>query len=556
MSAQGMRVVLEGPLEVDCYDVFAEMAWVEQRPEVTALCGAGVTNGGTISLEVIESSLPGLSRRAAHNVRGWLEELGLCTRDGSLTKLGRLTAETGDVAVPEQGVYRLWVVDHRLTGRRVLHASRQAPERDHRFDEIQRLPVEPEHDTPFQSVLDRDARVVVRGFPSNHGHMGCLPQRDASKIRIRWDWDMQAGTESWRADGNLDVGRLVGASPIEGQSGDDPWALLAYLGREAEWGRGRWDRDARALVVRFEEVEGDAVERFVGDARLKVARVRGFEAFSEVRVHSAPLEPADEACAQSWAEERLRRRLEKPRARSRESVRRLWSSLVEDTPLEPHQPCLPSHDELLSQCADRPAHFWALAAPVDLAPVETPADALGEMWVGEPADEPVAQPDIVRIPHGARWSMETLLAHIFPTQEVSRVILVDRYVRGTANVAALTALAEAVRQMGAVLQVCTDLDGQGIDAGAIRAITGTPTLAYRQVFGQRRRNQPHDRYLIGSSASNVAIWQFSNSPLDGRWGGQDAPSPETPLRWRDLIAARCELEQVPAALTALVGGTK
>ena len=63
-----------------------------------------------------------------------------------------------------------------------------------------------------------------------------------------------------------------------------------------------------------------------------------------------------------------------------------------------------------------------------------------------------------------------------------------------------------------------------------------------------RSTPPHDRYLLVAPATGPGFgWQMSNSPLDGH-ADVSTPGPDTPLRWRGLVAARVAGEQLPQQL--------
>lgn len=554
MAPDAMQVVFEATLPVQQFDVFAEVGWLEDRPEITALCRAAAEGDGRIEPAVVEKSLPGVGERAARNIIRWVADLGLCDRrTGDLTATGRAVAGGADVPVPEQGVYRLWVIEHPLTGRRILHAERQAPDRDHRFEAIAPLPIEPAQGQPFTSVLDGSTRLTLRGFPSNHGEVGCLRRGDHSRVNLRWRWDMAAGQDHWALDGALAPGDRA-ITPADERAGIDPWDELARLRYAGAWSRGRWDADARTLRVAFEDVAEGEQDRFLGPCTLDVSGQPRFARFGPGRLTDVPLAPADATAAHRWAEARLDRRLADGTPRPREAVRRLWAELVEDTPLHPFAPTLPDHDTLLARHRDAPARYWALAAPVDLAPTPPTADALGALHLDAPAPAPVAEPSVVRIAHGARLSMADLIDRLAPPGATRWIFLCDRYVRGAANLAALGALVLTASARGAAVRVVTDLRHREAEPEAIEDLTGRAPQSYREVFGRKRRDQPHDRYLIIVGAHETCGWQLSNSPLDGRAPDLDRPRPDDPLRWRDLVATHCMPDQWPAGLAALIGG--
>ena len=128
-----MRTVLSVPLAVHKMAVFAELAWMEQRPELSLLCLQAREQGGRLTPLAIQQCLPGLSEAACRNVLESCRVLGLVDKQGSLTPLGEEVAESQEAPVPEQGVYSLWVASHPLLGNRILSVERLSSTREPRF---------------------------------------------------------------------------------------------------------------------------------------------------------------------------------------------------------------------------------------------------------------------------------------------------------------------------------------------------------------------------------------------------------------------------------------
>ena len=559
-----MKVELVAEIPVVRYAAFAEVAWLERRPELGLLCSAATDADGRITPSLVQSVLPGTSEPAARNITRWCEHLGLCDRRGSLTALGHDAAATGLAPVPEQGVYDLWVAEHPLLGSRILHALRLVSTRDQRFDGIQPAPVVPDVGVTFQSVIDPAERLAMREFMSNHGGGGCLRwDGTTSRLRVHWRWDLSQdfAANRWTLEGRLDVGKK-GGRPLqhEGETAAvDPWALFAGLADRSMRSSGRWDTTERRLAVPYQDLAEAQLESFTTDVELPEAMVAGFGHFTSARVEGLPLKPATREDAQAWALARLHHRLRTGATyRSREDVRRLWALLVEGTPLEPYEPELPSHEELLAGTAENPTVYWSLAAPVDLCPEPVPEDALATMNLERSAVSAHAAPSAVRVPHRSGWSMQELVGRLVGG-EARRVVLCDRFVRGEANLAMLGLLVETVRQTsdGAKVEVVTDRANEGGDNfPAIRSCIGTEPRSYHAVFGSARRNHPHDRYLLVDGAGGAFAWQMSNSPLDARTENASQATPRTPLRWRDLSATRLSVEELPVDLSRLVGGQR
>jgi len=161
-------------------------------------------------------------------------------------------------------------------------------------------------------------------------------------------------------------------------AGIDVWKRFAEVARQKLGDAGRWDTHARQLAVGFDTVSEQERESFKRDFKLEHVDLSVFGVFAKVAIEGLPLAPATQTDAKRWAEARLSDRLVKePRFQTREEVLKLWSGLVDETPLAMHAPAVPSHRTLLERTAGQPAVFWSLAAPVDLSLAEVPAQLLG-----------------------------------------------------------------------------------------------------------------------------------------------------------------------------------
>ncbi len=556
-----MRVDLTTQIPVVRFAAFAEMAFMERRPELGRLCRDAAEAARRITPSLVQRSLPGVSDPAAKNIIRWAAHVGLCDRHGGLTRIGHQTAKTELAPIPEQGVYDFWVAEHPLLGSRLLHVERLVSERDQRFDEIREVPVSPDTDVLFQSVVDTSQRVVLRSLSSNHGRGACLRfEGTSSRVELQWRWDMSSSSDTWTLNGRLEFGDGAGRSVQHAgeTAGGDVWGLFADLARRVLAGQGRWSADEQRLAMSFDDLEPEDIESFRASFELEDLEVAGFGFFATASVEDVPLGPATGQDAQRWALSRLTGTLaEGKRFHSREDVRRLWAELVEETPLERFDPELPSHEQLLAAARRNLPAYWSLAAPVDLSPTPVPSDALRAMQTSTTTGRPEARRGAIRIPHRSGWSMRDLVDRLVSCPP-SRVVLCDRYVRGDANLRMLGLLSRTLREAAEAVQieVVTDRAKTGPDnLRAIRDELGTEARTYGDVFGGSRREQPHDRYLLVEGTEGAFAWQMSNSPLDARAAAGADPHPNTPLRWRDLTADRLSLAELPAGLARLIGGT-
>jgi hypothetical protein len=548
-----MKCVLTTEIPVSRVAVFAEMAWMERRPELGLLCRAAREHGNRITTAVVQSALPGLPDAGANNVIAWCKMLGLCDARGGLTALGEDVADADEAPVPEQGVYGLWLVQHPVLGRRVLAVQRLAPTSDQQFQSIKPLAVDPDRGKVFRSVLDAKERFMVRALPTNHGQSGGLSKETRATCRLRWTLDFDQARDQWQLDGTIEAPQGNGKPamrPMQHEpesDGLDLWNLASTWATGPLSSFGRWQATERRLAVAFDGLAEGELDTFRKTLALRRVEIPGKGVYENVTLEDVPVGPASAPDAQRWAMARFDRHLSaKPGYRSRAEVRQEFAELTESTPLEAFAPTLPSHDDLLSQASKAPERFWSLAAPVDLAPFPPASDDLGPLRVGSPA--PIAETEPlggVRIPYRGGWSMRQLVDRLLFGIAPRRVLLCDRYVRGDDNLHGLKLLVAALRAASPKVAVSVWTGDEEADVKKIQEITGAPTRSYREVFG---RNPPHDRYLLVLPSQGQGFgWQMTNSPIHARADVKGA-GPQTPLRWKDFAATRVSADELEPAL--------
>lgn len=540
-----MRAVLSTEIRVERIAVFAEMAFIERRPELGLVARAAQASG-RLSPAAVQAALPGLTDPGARNVVEWCRTLGLCDRQGGLTRLGEDVAATDEAPVPEQGVYDLWLAEHALLGRRILASERLAATPDQRFERIAPLPIVPDRGVPFRSAVERGIRFVLRDLPTNHGQLGCLLRDARSTCRLRWTLDFAGQTNQWQLDG------FIEKRPIHHELERDEldlWRLAETWGLGPMANLGYWQANSRRLAVALKGLSDNEQDSFRMTRTLPEVEVPGRSAWRNVTVEDLPIGPLNRDEANRWAHARLDRHLTAhPVYRGRGELRRVFADLTEATPLEEHEPVLPAHDDMLTDLRGRPALFWSLAAPVDLAVHPVSDEELGPLQIGIPPDRASAGPSpdlLIQVLYRCGWSMRQLVERLLAGTTPRRLLLCDRYVRGPDNLASLALLVRTLRANHPQLSIEVWTGEQDADVEKIRSLVGRPPRGYREVFA---RNAPHDRYLLVVPATGPGFgWQMSNSPLDVR---ADVPNPDpaTPLRWRDLVAARITGEQLPEPL--------
>lgn len=558
-APQPMRCVLTTEIPVSRVAVFAEMAWMERRPELGLLCRAAREHGNRITVAVVQSALPGLADAGANNVIAWSWRLGLCDERGALTALGADVAETDEVPVPEQGVYGLWLVQHPVLGRRVLAVERLASNRDQRFESIEPLAVHPDRGKVFRSVLNGKERFMIRDLPTNHGQPGELIGETRATCRLRWTLDFDQARDQWQIDGVIEAPQGNGKHamrPMQHEpesDGLDLWSLASTWATGPLSAFGRWQAGNRRLAVAFDSLAESELDTFRKTLALRQVEIPGKGVYGNVTLEDVPVGPASPQDAQRWAMFRFDRHLSaKPGYRSRAEIRGQFAQLTEDTPLESFAPILPSHAELLAQASKDPEKFWSIAAPVDLSPFPAASDDLGPLRIGSPAAVVASEPTgAVRVPYRGGWSMQKLMDRLLCGVVPRRVLLCDRYVRGDENLDALKLLVAALRTTAPTVVVDVWTATEEADPKKIQAITGSAPRSYSEVFG---RNPPHDRYLLVLPGHGQGFaWHMSNSPIHAR-GDTRAAGPETPLRWKDLAATRVNADELEPVLRQWLAG--
>ncbi|HVK70819.1 MAG TPA: hypothetical protein VM694_40470 [Polyangium sp.] len=538
----------------------AEMAWLERRPELGALCKAAREGQGRVDVELVQRILKGVSGAGARNVVSWCHMLGLVDARGALTRIGEGCAEGGEAPVPEQGIFELWFVEHPLLGRRILHAAPLRIDVDVRFEDLKSLPSSPEVNTTFRSVVGPE-RFVLRKLL---GTTGLMPSSDRSTCQLRWSIDLLGEREQFRLEGQLDLGD-AGTRDIQHEA-ERAGINVASLREEWAWqhlGRhGKWQPTERRLDVRFDNLPEAAQESFKQSYELGAVSIPGKGQYEGVRIEDVRIGPLTGHDAQHWATARLDRALAKSSTYlTRRDLRHRFAELVENTPLEAFRPKLLGHEEFVRRSTG-PAALFRLAAPVDLAPVPVDADDLGPFVVAEPAADTPLSPDVdvVRVPHLSRLPMLALVGKLLSQKSPRRVLLCDRYVWKDNHLAALRLLKDSIREYepSARLEIVTLLESRekGVSE-EIRKITGKPPEHYDRVFG-RRDEHPHARYLvIDAGKDGIFGWQMDNSPLDARTLPGTTPDLRTPLVFRDFGAVRLERDDLPGKLGAwLEGGAR
>jgi len=554
-----MKTTLTSDIPVKHIAVFAEMAWMERRPELGQLCRSAKSNGNRLTPAVVQLALPGLSDHAANNVISWCRTLGLCDTHGGITNLGEDVAKTNEAPIPEQGAYEMWVAKHPLIGSKILAVKRLSSDSGAGFDSIVPLSLQPDIGKLFRSVLEKNERFLVRGTPANHGQPGMLTDGNQTSCRIRWSIDFDESSDHWQIDGKLEISAQRGepvVMPIlhePEKDGIDVWALASRWSSGPLRKYGRWNAEKKSLSVKFQNLNDIEIGSFRKSLNLGSVEIAGKGSYGEALLEDVRICPDSEESAQAWAMARLSNSMTTKRGyRSRAELREEFSVLTEGTPLEEFSPTLPSHQDMLEAAEGDSERFWSLAAPVDLSPFELSDADLSALRVGAPAQAvEKASDSTFRVPYRGGWSMREFVDRILNGATPVRVLLCDKYVKGDENLESLALLVRALRSCQPSVAIDIWTSEEDSDFNKIAITTGSRPRSYRETF---IKSFPHDRYLlVVTNTGEEACWQMSNSPLHARPDIKDA-SHEAPLRWKDLFAANLPTDELMPALRQWVKG--
>lgn len=385
-----MKAMLSCVIPIQRVAVFAELAFMQRRPELGLLCTTARARGRRITAETVHAALPGLSDAGARNIIAWCTMLGCCDQQGGLSRLGDDVADTNEAPVPEQGVYGFWLAEHPLLGRRILAVERLASRHDPRFNMLEPLPMQPERGKVFQSVLDAKERFVLRDLPANNEQPRCVPLVTNATCTLHWTIDFEARRDHWMLQGVLDD--VLGKNTLRGikhepeSDGLDVWQVAARWGESYLRDVGQWNPGDRQLAVVSDGLVETEIQGFRKTLQLARAEVPGKGIYENVKIEDIPLAPYSNKDAQQWAMARWQREMPKdtqpPKYRSRADVRARFAALTEGTPLARLSPTLPAHEDLLRNVEANKSSFWSLAAPVDLALNKVSPDELGPLRIG------------------------------------------------------------------------------------------------------------------------------------------------------------------------------
>ena len=362
-----MKTELSAAVQISRVAAFAEVAVVQTRPELRHLCQAA--EEGVLTQDAISRVVPGLTSAGQRHLQTHCRYLGLVDASGRLTPMGRACAQTGDVPVPEQGVYSIWVAAHEAFGRRVLHLQREETDaRDN--DPSDLVPISdlvPVGETVCESVVSRGERFVIRALRAARGEVPKGRIHDTpGEATVHWSLDLACGQNERRVSGHLRYVAKQTTVPfrftLPPLAEEDVAALIS------RWDT-RWDATRGLIAVAYDGSAKQGIERFRRTVSYPSATLPGQGTFSNVSVSDAPVGPGNAVEAQDWATHLHRDRILASRGYMTDlALRTLFEEVVSNTPLAPFAPSVPPLPALLRDVealgtTEARLAWWRLATP-------------------------------------------------------------------------------------------------------------------------------------------------------------------------------------------------
>ncbi len=368
------QIFLRRTIEVKCWRVVGQVAKAKKRPELlTVLQRASELNGGTDATDVAKHLLfDHLSRRAvAQRLIDIAERYGLLEETEKrylLTELGEEALKTKQVFIPEHGTWTVWASKDPLLKQPILRV--EPWKEPTAYEEVRGKEKEALENRLFESLPDwllEYEGVTTTPIGSGGGGQVILEEleRKAESVAdtntsLTIEWDVSGA--SLRVMGRVANAEVDSVFPAAKDTLGSVWTLLL----RGEGVDERWDADAAALRLKFNEVDPLERESMRRDMRFSTPRFGSLGVFDPMVVHGVHLRALTEKDAQDWAGWRLEQRI-----RDYATVSR-YSSWVGEAvmPFSEFEIDLPDRDSLAEKQwqahQDRPTSgHWNLVAAKD-----------------------------------------------------------------------------------------------------------------------------------------------------------------------------------------------
>ncbi len=319
-------------IPINCFDVEATVAVGRQRPEFLAVAQLAADLKRPISSRDVLRELLGsrpevLGRRVIERciALGLLNSTDSRNSEAELSEAGALALEHGEVLVPEEGVWRFYLVDDPLVPNKLLHAERLESdsvkkERDAAKNARNKV------DRPIRSERPPEIlRSCCGDLPSKSAHHGQLFQltelaksgasgpKGSLRLDLTWDRDSDAilnlsGTLP--SDGQVRNPRSVDVNIELPEVFDDLdyqtiWTNLASLSTDTPIEElDEWFSTAGEPVIplAFDAMSANEHKGFRRDVAVPASKWRQLGAFDATNLENTLIVPASDTDAQVWLE--------------------------------------------------------------------------------------------------------------------------------------------------------------------------------------------------------------------------------------------------------------
>lgn len=317
--------------------------------------------------DAVRAAVPGLTDVGHRRLHEHCRDLKLVDAGGRLTEVGRGCARSGEVGIPEQGIYSFCVAEHPAFGRTILHMERETPDpRDYEVSDLVSVAnLVPRGETIWKTLGATNDRFGVQRL------IAALKEPPKGRVepavgraQMHWVLDLASGENERVLEGALSIGARE--TPFRIVLPPLPVAEVQAL-------MGQWDaawdstRGLRAM-----DFDGQPKAAFLRNIEFSSVGIPGEGTFERVTVTQVPVGPVDAEAAQVWADALHRDRLVGASSYlTAEAADAAFEAVVTATPLAPLGPMPPTVDELLDALADLRTResrdaWWRVAAPADL----------------------------------------------------------------------------------------------------------------------------------------------------------------------------------------------
>jgi len=302
-------IITDRNIEVTCRRVKATMSQSQKRGDLGWVCGKIKENGGRAKWEFLEGIL-GIDNAQAMVLVDNLKYLKLVDKNSTLTKMGIIAAENGEVFIPEEGVYYTWEVEgHPLfKNNRFIHwLLWSGPPHTRRDIEKRGYPEKTMKSLVNSDMKSREWNVDVRGDTINK-YAGSLslvewkwivnkwkkPQV-AQTIRVKGKISVPLTGKYKNPDSNVPINSLL-TSPIP-RSYENVEDFMGELFLDEGY---RWDREREALGIKLEDCDVKERERF--SKNLSKKQHTYLNQKYDVKINDVNIVPRNNREAKKWLE--------------------------------------------------------------------------------------------------------------------------------------------------------------------------------------------------------------------------------------------------------------